>query len=144
VADEVDRLEDLVSDAETLISQAKTAQEAFRVGDVAGASGTISGLSTVLADIQRGKWTRSSISCRRQALPSPKDLAGRGPAGTRSSEAGGRRRCHAYPNPDAANISTASVPVVVAVVAACRKVSCNATNRATYWAGSVREWPRNP
>jgi len=53
VADEVDRLEDLVSDAQTLIDQAKKAQEAYRVGDVAGASGTTGGLSTVLAELQR-------------------------------------------------------------------------------------------
>lgn len=53
MADEVDRLDDLVTDAQTLIDEAKTAQEAFRVGDVTGASATIGGLSRILAELER-------------------------------------------------------------------------------------------
>jgi hypothetical protein len=53
VADEVDRLSDLVSDAQKLIQRAEEAQEAFRVGDVAAASQTVSTMSTLLAQITR-------------------------------------------------------------------------------------------
>jgi len=53
VADEVDRLDDLVSDAQMLIEDAKRAQEAFRVGDVTGASTTMSGLPSILAELGR-------------------------------------------------------------------------------------------
>jgi hypothetical protein len=53
VADEVDRLDDLVSDAQLLIDEAKRAQEAFRVGNVAGASTTMDGLSRILAELGR-------------------------------------------------------------------------------------------
>jgi hypothetical protein len=53
VADEVDRLSELVSDAQKLIERAEKAQEAFRVGDVAAASQTVSGMSTLLAQIKR-------------------------------------------------------------------------------------------
>lgn len=53
MADEVDRLDDLVTDAQMLIDEAKRAQEAFRVGDVTGASTTISGLARILAELER-------------------------------------------------------------------------------------------
>ena len=53
MADEVDRLSDLVSDAQKLIQRAEEAQEAFRVGDVAAASQTVSTMSTLLAQIKR-------------------------------------------------------------------------------------------
>lgn len=53
MADEVDRLSELVSDAQKLIERAEKAQEAFRVGDVAAASQTVSGMSTLLAQIKR-------------------------------------------------------------------------------------------
>jgi len=53
VADEVDRLSELVSDAQKLIERAEEAQEAFRVGDVAAASQTVSHMSTLLAQIKR-------------------------------------------------------------------------------------------
>jgi hypothetical protein len=53
VADEVDRLSELVSDAQKLIERAQEAQEAFRVGDVAAASQTVSHMSTLLAQIKR-------------------------------------------------------------------------------------------
>jgi len=53
VADEVDRLSELVSDAHKLIERAEEAQEAFRVGDVAAASQTVSGMSNLLAQITR-------------------------------------------------------------------------------------------
>lgn len=53
MADEVDRLDDLVADAQTLIDEAKRAQEAFRVGDVTGASTTMAGLSRILAELER-------------------------------------------------------------------------------------------
>jgi hypothetical protein len=53
VADEVDRLSELVSDAQKLIERAEEAQEAFRVGDVALASQTVSGMSNLLAQIER-------------------------------------------------------------------------------------------
>ena len=53
MADEVDRLSELVSDAQKLIERAEEAQEAFRVGDVALASQTVSGMSNLLAQIER-------------------------------------------------------------------------------------------
>jgi hypothetical protein len=53
VADEVDRLSELVSDAQKLIERAEEAQEAFRVGDVAAASQTVSRMSKLLAQIKR-------------------------------------------------------------------------------------------
>jgi hypothetical protein len=53
VADEVDRLSQLVRDAEKLIERAKEAQEAFRVGDVTAASQTVSGMAKLLAQIKR-------------------------------------------------------------------------------------------
>jgi hypothetical protein len=53
VADEVDRLDDLVIDAQMLIDEAKTAQEAFRVGDVTGAGTAVSGLPRILAELER-------------------------------------------------------------------------------------------
>ena len=53
MADEVDRLSELVSDAHKLIERAEEAQEAFRVGDVAAASQTVSGMSNLLAQITR-------------------------------------------------------------------------------------------
>ena len=53
MADEVDRLSELVSDAQKLIERAEEAQEAFRVGDVALASQTVSGMSNLLAQIKR-------------------------------------------------------------------------------------------
>jgi hypothetical protein len=53
VTDEVDRLDDLVSDAQLLIEEAKRAQEAFRVGDVACASTTMNGLSRILTELKR-------------------------------------------------------------------------------------------
>jgi hypothetical protein len=53
VADEVDRLSELVSDAHKLIERAEEAQEAFRVGDVAAASQTVSGMSNLLVQITR-------------------------------------------------------------------------------------------
>ncbi len=53
MADEVDRLDALVTDAQMLIDEARRAQEAFRVGDVTGASTTISGLSRILAELER-------------------------------------------------------------------------------------------
>ena len=53
MADEVDRLSELVSDAQKLIERAEEAQEAFRVGDVAAASQTVSHMSTLLAQIER-------------------------------------------------------------------------------------------
>jgi hypothetical protein len=51
VADEVDRLSELVGDAHKLIERAHEAQEAFRVGDVAEARQTLSGLANLLAQI---------------------------------------------------------------------------------------------
>ena len=53
MADEVDRLDDLVTDAQMLIDEAKRAQEAFRVGDVTAASTTMGGLSRILAELER-------------------------------------------------------------------------------------------
>jgi hypothetical protein len=53
VADEVDRLSDLVRDAQKLIERAEAAQEAFRVGDVAAASRTVGGMGELLAQIER-------------------------------------------------------------------------------------------
>jgi hypothetical protein len=53
VADEVDRLSDLVRDAQKLIERAEVAQEAFRVGDVAAASRAVGGMTALLAEIQR-------------------------------------------------------------------------------------------
>jgi hypothetical protein len=51
VADEVDRLRELVGDAQKLIEATRGAQEAFRVGDVAAARETLSGLANLLAQI---------------------------------------------------------------------------------------------
>jgi hypothetical protein len=53
VADEVDRLSQLVGDAQKLIERAEEAQEAFRVGDVTLASRTVSGMSNLVAQIKR-------------------------------------------------------------------------------------------
>ena len=53
MADEVDRLDELVSDAQTLIGEAERAREAFRVGDVAAASTVMSGLAGILAELER-------------------------------------------------------------------------------------------
>jgi hypothetical protein len=52
VADEVDRLSELVGDVERLLAHTQHAQEAFRVGDVAAASQTMSGLATLVVQIQ--------------------------------------------------------------------------------------------
>jgi hypothetical protein len=52
VADEVDRLSQLVRDAQKLIEWAEEAQEAFRVGDVTAASQTVGGMAKLLAQLK--------------------------------------------------------------------------------------------
>jgi hypothetical protein len=69
VADEVDRLSELVSDAQKLIERAEEAQEAFRVGDVAAASQTVSHMSTLLAQIKR------EVDALHNELPPPSSSA---------------------------------------------------------------------
>jgi hypothetical protein len=51
VADEVDRLGELVGDVERLLAHVQRAQEAFRVGDVAAASQTMNGLASLVDQI---------------------------------------------------------------------------------------------
>jgi hypothetical protein len=51
VAEETDRLSELVADAERLLAQAQHAQEAFRVGDVAAASQTLNALAALVDQI---------------------------------------------------------------------------------------------
>jgi hypothetical protein len=51
VADEVERLGELVGDVERLLAHAQGAQEAFRVGDVAAASQTMNGLAGLVDQI---------------------------------------------------------------------------------------------
>ena len=69
MADEVDRLSELVSDAQKLIERAEEAQEAFRVGDVAAASQTVSHMSTLLAQIER------EVDALHNELPPPSSSA---------------------------------------------------------------------
>ena len=69
MADEVDRLSELVSDAQKLIERAEEAQEAFRVGDVAAASQTVSHMSTLLAQIKR------EVDALHNELPPPSSSA---------------------------------------------------------------------
>lgn len=52
MADEVDRLSQLVRDAQKLIERSEEAQEAFRVGDVTAASQTVSDMAKLLAQIK--------------------------------------------------------------------------------------------
>ena len=51
MADEVDRLGELVGDVGRLLAHVQRAQEAFRVGDVAAASQTMNGLGGLVDQI---------------------------------------------------------------------------------------------
>jgi hypothetical protein len=63
VADEADRLGELVGNVERLLAHVQRAQEAFRVGDVAAASQTMNGLAGLVDQIH-SEVDLLSASCR--------------------------------------------------------------------------------